>query len=94
MGVQPPIRLTRRDILASASAAAVVGLAGCNNTESNDPDTESAAPTQTRTPTETLTVAANSTTTVSSKFYERVVWEETGRLVIEDGAGLGITEEE
>jgi hypothetical protein len=52
---------------------------------------------------ETLTVEANSTTTVieggemesrSIEFYERIVWEETGRLVIGDGTGLGVTEAE
>jgi hypothetical protein len=78
-------------------------MAGCNNTKNSEKESESATSTQIGTSTQTLTIAANSTTTLikdgetesgSTEFYKRIVWEETGRLVIGDGNGLGIVEGE
>jgi len=47
--------------------------------------------TATTTPPDRLIIEDGEAESVPAEFYERVVWEDTGRLVIEDGAGLELT---
>lgn len=51
-------------------------------------------PTATSTPSDQLVIEDGETETSSAGVYERIVWEETGRLVIEDGAGIELKEAE
>ena len=87
---------SRRQYLAAVGG--VIALAGCNNTQNSTETADNTAqPTDTPKPTETptirLVVRADETQTTSAvEFYRSIEWRDTGRLVVEDGAGIGLTE--
>lgn len=51
-------------------------------------------PISTRIPSDVLVTENRETETSMVEVYERIVWEATGRLVIEDGAGIKLKEVE
>ena len=66
-------------------------------TDTASPTTEpgevTGTPRPTETPTVRLVVRADETQTTSAvEFYRSIEWRDTGRLVVEDGAGIGLTE--
>jgi len=74
--------LSRRNLLKSGITASIGSALGVSTSGTVSGDALQ---------TNTLRVTADNTTTITAnpnRVYEGIVWEATGRLIIEDGAGI------
>ncbi|WP_262180214.1 hypothetical protein [Haloarcula laminariae] len=85
---------SKSDNITTPTATDTLTLSANTSTTVSPTDTPTQTPTAKRVQSDRLVVEGGETVAEAAGVYDRIVWEDTGQLVIEDGAGLELTEAE